>query len=146
MKKCYICGKDCLDFDMVIDGMYLNMNGKFDAISMCQSCYHDLDKARMKNDVEFLMSKKKKEKTIGFRNKSLFGVGDKVYFITSTPISSAHPFVYNRQIGKGEIIAISIKIKKDETDCKYLIKHESDKLCRTYSNIFKTKQEAEKEL
>lgn len=150
MIKCYICGENCLDFDTVIDGVYLNINGKFDTVSMCQNCYRDLDKARMKNDVEFLKQKRKEKNTVVFHNKSYdkceFKVGDNVYFIVNTPISAAHPFVFNKQIEKGVIIAINIKITKDGVDYKYFIKHESDKCCRTHSNIFKTIKEAESEL
>lgn len=150
MKNCYICGKECLDYDTVTDGIYLNINGKFDTISMCKNCYNDLDKARMQNDVEFLMHKRGKKKTVFSHSKLYnmceFKVGDNVYFIVNSPVSAAHPFVFNKQIQKGMIIAIKIEITKDCTNYKYFIKHESDKCCKTYSNIFKTKEEAEKEL
>lgn len=150
METCYICKKKILDFDTVLDGIYLNVNGKFDTVLMCRECYRDLGKARVKNDVEFLKRKNKRIYPTSSKsklyNKNNFNVGDIVYFIITTPISSAHPFVFNKQIEKGTIVAINIKITKDGVDYKYFIKHESDKCCRTHSNIFKTKKEAEAEL
>lgn len=70
-------------------------------------------------------------------------VGDNVYFIATTPISSAHPYVFNNQVERGTIVAIKVKTIKGHNDYKYVIKRERDKCCGTYSKVFKTKEEAE---
>ena len=146
MKKCYICGKECLDYDTVVEGIYLNTKGKFDAVSLCWDCLRNLNNSRMKNDIEFIKRKRQKINITDINKRCDFSVGDNVYFIVAIPISPAHPYVYNRQIDKGTIVAVKVKTIKGNNDYKYVIKRESDKCYRIYSKIFKTKEEAKKEL
>ncbi len=143
MKNCYICGKECFDYDTVIESIYLDTKGKFDAVSICRDCYNDLNISRMKNDVEFIKRQRQKISITDINKECNFSVGDNVYVIATIPISPAHPYVFNSRVEKGTIVAIKVKTIRENNDYKYVIKREKDKCCGTYSKIFKTKEEVE---